>query len=88
MLVPVNRHAVWHKGIESNDLTLAVPDHLSVGVTPQEQVGHERLPEDEGSHLRIRLIVKQEVQRMVEGFFLPAILVIPVQVERQACDSF
>ena len=39
-------------------------------------------------HLRVRLIMQQEIQRMVDGFFLAAVLLVPVEVQRQACHRF
>ena len=86
--VPVHHHAVWHQRIESNDLALAVADDLGVGVAPQEQMGHERLPEYEGTHLRVRLIVEKIIERMVQRLFLPAILLVAVEVQRQTRHRF
>ena len=64
--VSVHRHLVGHKRIQSNDLILAVADDLCISVAPEEQVCHEGFPEHEGTHFRVRLIVEQAVERMVE----------------------
>ncbi|EJX40219.1 hypothetical protein HMPREF1366_03083 [Enterococcus faecium ERV26] len=85
--VTVHRHSVRHQWVEGNDLALAVADDLGVGVSPQEKVGHERFPKHEGTHLRVRLIVQKQIQRMVDGLFLAAILLIAVEVERQSRHS-
>ena len=42
---------------DDHDLALAVADDLRIGVAPQKKVGHERFPEHEGTHLRVRLIM-------------------------------
>ena len=34
VFIPVHRHAVWHQGIEGNNLALAVTDNLRVGIPP------------------------------------------------------
>ena len=44
---------------------------------------HERFPEDKGTHLRVRLIVEQVVERMVERHCLAAAVCIFVEVQRQ-----
>ena len=86
--VPVHHHAVWHQRIEGDDLALAVADDLGVGVAPQEQMGHERFPEYEGTHLRVRLIVEKIIERMVQRLFLAAILLVAVEVQRQTRHRF
>ena len=83
--IPIHCHAVWHQRIEGNDLAFSVADHLGIGVPPEKQVGHEGFPEHKGAHFRIRLIVEQMVQRMVEGFLFPTILLVSVQMKRQTC---
>ena len=85
--VTVHRHPVRHQRIEGNDLALAVADDLGVGVAPQEKVGHERFPEHKGTHLWVRLIMKEQIQRMVDSLFLAAILLVAVEVERQSRHS-
>ena len=86
MLVPVDRHSVWHERVKPDDLAATVPDHLRIGIAPEEQVRHERFPEDEGCHFRIRLIMEQEIQWMIQRFFLAAFLVVLVQMKRQTGD--
>ena len=85
ILVPVYRHTVRHQGIERNDLTLAVSDDLGIGIAPKEKVRHQGFPEDEGTHLRIRLIMQKPVKAVVDGFLLAAVLFIPIYIQRQAC---
>ena len=48
-------------------------------------MAHERFPEDERGHLRVRLIMQQMVQRMVIDPFLAARRVT-VQLEWQGCQ--
>ena len=86
--VPVHHHTVWHQRIESDDLALSVAYDLGVGVAPQEQMGHERLPEYERTHLRVRLIVEKIIEWMVQRLFLAAILLIAVEVQRQTRHRF
>lgn len=59
--IPIHRHFVGHQGIQGHHFTFAVADDLRIGVAPQEQVRHERFPEDERAHLRIRLIMQQQI---------------------------
>ena len=54
------------KRIQCNDFIFTVADDLRIGVAPQEQMRHERFPKHEGTHLRIRPIVEQSVERMVK----------------------
>ena len=88
ILVPIHTHLVGHQGIQCHDLALTVPDDLSIGIAPEEQVRHECFPEDEGTHLWIRLIMKNQVKRMVDSFFLAAVAVVSVNMKREPCDSF
>ena len=85
--VSVHRHLVWHQGIQSNDLVLTVADDLRVGIAPEQQVRHERFPEHEGTHLRVRLIVEQVIERMVQSHCLSAAVRVFVEVQRQSRDS-
>lgn len=57
VLVPADSHFVRHQRVQSNDLALAVTDDLRIGVAPQEQMRHERLTENKGAHLRVRLVM-------------------------------
>ena len=82
-LIPVHLHPVRHQRVQRRHFPLAVADDLAVGVAPQEQVRHQRLPEHEGSHLRVRLIMEQEIQRMVRRLFLAPVPVMPVKLQRQ-----
>lgn len=45
VFVSVHRHLVRHQRVQGNDLVLSVADDLCIGVAPEEQVRHERLPE-------------------------------------------
>ena len=57
MLIPVNLHLVRQKRVQRKHPAAPVPDDLRVGIAPYEEVAHQRLPEHEGSHLRVRLII-------------------------------
>ena len=83
--VSIHGHAVWHQRIEGNDLAFSVADHLGIGIPPEKKMCHEGFPKHKGTHFRIRLVVEQMVQRMVEGFFFPTVLLVTVQVKRQTC---
>lgn len=85
ILIPIHGHAIRHQRIQRNDLTFPVSDNLSVGIAPEEQVGHESFPKHKGTHFRIRLIVEKMVQRVIEGFLFPTILLVSVQMKRQTC---
>ncbi len=88
VLVSVYRHLVGHQRAQSYDLVLSVADDLCIGVAPEEQVCHECFPEHERTHLRVRLIVKQVVERMVKCHCLAAAVRVFVEVQRQSRDSF
>ena len=47
-------------------------------------MGHKGFPEHEGTHLRVRLVMEQEIQRVADGFLLAAIPGVAVEVQRQA----
>ena len=87
VLVPADRHLVRHQRIERNDLALAVAYDLRIGVVPQQEVRHKRFPEHEGTHLRVRLVMQKLIQRMVDGFFLAAVLFVSVHMEWKARNS-
>ena len=55
---------------------------------PTEAMGHERLSKHEGTHLRVRLIMEQVVQRTSQRLFLAAIFLIAVPVQRQTRHRF
>jgi hypothetical protein len=74
--IPVDCHTVWHERIQSHDLTFAVPDDLRIGISPEEQVGHERFPENKGRHLGIRLIMQEHIQRMFDSLRFSAAFAI------------
>ena len=85
--ISVHRHLVGHKRIQSNDFIFTVADDLRVSVPPEEKVRHEGFPEHERTHLRVRLIVEQAVERMVERHCLAAAVRVFVEVQRQSCHS-
>jgi hypothetical protein len=62
--------------IQGNDLIFAVADNLRVGIAPEEQMCHECLTKHERTHLWVRLIVEQAVERMVERHCLAAAVCI------------
>src|SRR5699024_8113335 len=74
-----------HQRVEGNHLSFTVTDDLCVSIAPQQKVGHERFPEHEGTHLRVWLVMQKQVQRMVDGFLFTAVLLVSVEVQRQAC---
>ena len=84
-IIPVHRHAAWHQRIKSHHLTLAVSYNLGIGIAPQEQVSHDRFPENKAYHLRVRLIMQYKIQRMIHCFFLTAAVCVSVKVQRQSC---
>lgn len=71
--VPVNRHAIRHERIEADNLTLAIAQHLRVGVAPQEQVGHHHLTENERGHFRVGFIVQQRIQPVIQRLFFASL---------------
>ena len=83
MLIPVHRHPVGHQRIKSHNFTLSVPDDLTVRIPPQKQVRHQSLPEHKRSHLWIRLIMQQKIQRMIHRLLLTSVIVIPVKLQWQ-----
>ena len=50
-------------------------------------MSHQCLPEDEAGHLRVRLIVQQPVEAVVQGLLLAAILSTTVEMERKSGDG-
>ena len=82
ILIPIHGHAIWHQRIQRNDLAFSISNDLGVGVPPEKQVGHEGFPEHKGTHFRVRLIVKQVVERMVECHCLAAAVRVFVEVQR------
>lgn len=86
-LISVHGHLAGHQRVQSNDLVLSVADDLRVSISPEKQVRHERFPEHEGTHIRVRLIVKQAVERMVKRHCLAAVVFVFIKVQRQTRDS-
>ena len=80
VLIAIHLHPIRHQRIQSHDFTLAVTDDLRIRISPQKQVRHQCLPENEGSHLRIRLIMEQKIKRMFHRFLLTAIIGISVKL--------
>ena len=72
VFISVHRHLVGHKRIQSNDFIFTVADDLCIGVAPEEQMCHECFTKHKRTHLRVRLIVEQAVERMVERHCLAA----------------
>ena len=85
--IPIHGHPIRHERIEGHDFSTAIPDDLRVSVSPQEQVRHERFPEREGRHFRIRLVMEQRVQRVIQRLFLATRIVVLVEMERQRGDG-
>ena len=87
--VPVHLDIFRQQRIQSQHRVLAIPDDLCVSVAPEEQMGHQGLPENKGRHFRVRLSVQDLVQRMIPCLFLVAVLVrYPIQVQRQGSNGF
>ena len=83
-LIPVHFDIFRQKRIQPQHCVLTIPDDLCVGVAPEEQMGHQRFPEDKGCHLWVGLAIQNLVQRMIPRLFLVAIIVChPVQMQRQ-----
>ena len=87
-IVPVNGHAVGHQRVQRNDLAFPVSDNLGVGVAPQQQMGHGGFPKHKAGHLRVRLVMENAVQRMLQRLFLTSALPVLIQVYRQTGDGF
>ncbi len=88
-LVTIHLDIFWQKRIQPKHCVLTVPDNLRIGIAPEEQVGHQRFPEDKGCHFRIWLAIQNLVQRMIPCLFLVAVVVRhPVQVQRQGGNGF
>ena len=85
--VPVNLHSVREQRIQTGDVVLARADDLAVGIAPQQQMAEHDLAQDKGGHLRIRLIVKDSVQRMVCRL-LTAGFGFLIDRQWQGCDGF
>ena len=73
-------------GGSTNDLTLAVADDLRIGISPKEQVRHQRFPEHEGSHLRVQRIVQGEGRPSEQDFRQRLQLFHGRQHQREACQ--
>lgn len=86
VFIPADGHLVRHQRIQRDDLSLAVADDLRIGVAPQQQVRHQRFPKDEGRHLRVRLIMQQQIQRVINSFLFPAVLLVAIHMQRQSGD--
>ena len=88
VFISVHGHLVGHQRIQGDDLTFAVANDLCIGIAPQKQMGHECFTEHERTHFRVRLIMEQSVQRMVEGFFLATAISVFIKVQRKPRHSF
>lgn len=80
VFISVHRHLVRHQGVQRNDFIFAVADDLRIGVAIEEQMRHECLTKHKRTHLRVRLIVEQAVERMVEGHCLATAARVFVEV--------
>ena len=77
-IISVHRHAVWHKRIQSHNLTLSVSDNLCIGIAPQKQMRHKCFPEHKACHFRVWLIMQYKIQRMSDCLFLTSVICISV----------
>ena len=57
---------------------------FAIGVAPQRQMPHQRFPQLERGHLRVRLVVQHPVQRMRRRPLLAAAVQSPEHRQRQA----
>ena len=88
LIVPIHFHAVRHQRIEPYDFSPPVPQDLAEKIAEQEQMRHHRFSEDERSHFRIRLIMKQEIQRMIPRLLFTSVAGISVQMQWKRCNCF
>lgn len=85
-IITVYAHSVGHQWIECDDFTLAISNNLRIGVSVKKQVRHQSLSEDKGCHFRIRLIVYQVIQRMLDCLFLAAGVGVLINMNRQSSN--
>ena len=86
LTVPVNLHLVRQQRVQPQHPAPAVPYDLRIGIPPDQKMAHKRLPEHKRSHLRVRLVMQEIIQRMVIHPLLPPPR-IPVQMHRQRRHS-
>ena len=87
-LISIHFDILRQKRIQTQHRVLAIPNNLCIGVAPEEQVGHQCLPEDKGCHLRVGLPIQNLVQRMIPCLFLVAVIVRhTVEMQRQCCNG-
>ena len=85
LTVPVNLHLVRQQRVQPQHPAPAVPYDLRIGIPPDQKMAHKRLPEHKRSHLRVRLVMQEIIQRMVIHPLLPPPR-IPVQMHRQGSN--
>ena len=88
LVVTVHFHPVRHQRIEPYDFSPPVSQDLAEKIAEQEQMRHHRFSEDERSHFRIRLIMKQEIQRMIQRLLFTSVAGISVQMQWKRCNCF
>ena len=87
-LISVNFDVFRHQRIQPQHRVLAIPDNLRISIAPEEQVGHQSLPEDKGCHFRVGLAVQNLVQRMIPClFFVTVVVRHTVKVQRQCSNG-
>ena len=84
--VATDLHLVREQRIETKDTPPAIPQNLCIRIPPQKEVTHQCFAKYKGSHLGIRRIVEQEVQRMLRHTLF-ALFFVDVDVKRQPCDG-
>lgn len=87
VFVTVYHYTIWHQRIQGHDFNFAVADNLRISISPQKQVRHQSFPECKRGYFRVRLIMKQYIQRMVDGFFFAAGIGVVIEVERKSGHS-
>lgn len=85
VVVTINTHLVRNQWIQPQHLTATVADDLCIGVPVDQQVRHERFPENEGCHFGIRLVMQQKIKRVLRHSLFSVIGVL-VNVQRQLCN--
>ncbi len=81
-------HFVRQERIQRYCLPAPVADDLRVGVSPDEKVAHQRFPEHERGHFRVRLVMKQAVKRLQGNAFLSAVRPVTVNMHGKPGDGF
>ena len=89
VFIPVYLDIFRQQGIQADYVVPPVPDDLRVGIAPQKQMHHHDFAVGKAAHFRIRLSVKDLIQRVVNRSFLAVTIIrIPVKMQRKRRDRF